>query len=50
MRSFYVWRAPHEGKEPNALRSVFSGSAWQLDEATGEYYLHMFAREQADLN
>lgn len=49
-RSFYVWRAPHEGKEPNGLRSVFSGSAWQKDEATGEYYLHMFAREQADLN
>ena len=49
-RSFYVWRAPHEGKEPNGLRSAFSGSAWQKDETTGEYYLHMFAREQADLN
>ena len=46
-RSFYVWRAPFEGGAPNRLRSVFSGSAWRKDEATGEYYLHMFAREQA---
>ncbi len=49
-RSFYVWRAPFEGGAPNRLRSVFSGSAWRKDEATGEYYLHMFANEQADLN
>lgn len=49
-RDFYVWRPPFEGKEPNQERSVFSGPAWEKDEATGEYYLHMFAREQADLN
>ncbi len=49
-RDFYIWRPPFEGKEPNRERSVFSGPAWQYDEATGEYYLHMFAVEQADLN
>ena len=49
-RDFYIWRPPFEGKEPNGQRSIFSGSAWQKDEMTGEYYLHMFATEQADLN
>ena len=49
-RDFYVWRPPFEGKEPNQERSVFSGPAWAYDEATGEYYLHIFAKEQADLN
>jgi len=49
-RDFYIWRPPYEGKEPNGQRSIFSGPAWQKDEATGEYYLHMFAVEQADLN
>ena len=49
-RDFYVWRPPFEGKEPNQERSVFSGPAWEYDEATGEYYLHIFAKEQADLN
>ena len=49
-RDFYVWRSPFEGGVPNGERSIFSGSAWEKDEATGEYYLHMFAKEQADLN
>ena len=49
-RDFYIWRPPYEGKEPNGQRSIFSGPAWEKDEATGEYYLHMFAIEQADLN
>ena len=49
-RDFYIWRKPFEGGVPNGERSVFSGSAWEYDETTGEYYLHMFAREQADLN
>ena len=35
---------------PNNWRSFFSGSAWELDEATGEYYLHLFSRKQPDLN
>jgi oligo-1,6-glucosidase len=51
-RDWYWWRAPGEvpGAEPNAWQSLFSGSAWQLDDATGEYYLHTFARQQPDLN
>jgi len=49
-RDFYVWRKGFEGGYPNGERSVFSGPAWEYDETTGEYYLHMFAREQADLN
>ena len=49
-RDYYIWRPGYEGGAPNGERSWFSGSAWALDEATGEYYLHLFAREQADLN
>ena len=49
-RDFYIWRPPFEGKEPNREWSVFCGPAWEYDETTGEYYLHMFAKEQADLN
>ena len=49
-RDFYVWRKPYNGGVPNGERSCFSGSAWEYDENTGEYYLHMFAKEQADLN
>jgi oligo-1,6-glucosidase len=44
-RDWYWWR-----DEPApALRSLFGGPAWQLDERTGQYYLHTFAREQPDL-
>ena len=49
-RDYYVWRPPFEGKEPNRQWSIFCGPAWEYDETTGEYYLHMFAKEQADLN
>ena len=42
--------APATGAEPNNWASFFSGSAWELDEATGEYYLHLFSRKQPDLN
>ena len=38
------------GAEPTNWRSSFSGPAWTYDEATGEYYLHLFAVEQPDLN
>ena len=49
-RDYYIWRPGKEGREPNNWASYFSGSTWQLDEATGEYYLHLFSRKQPDLN
>lgn len=44
-RNFYIWR-----DKPNSLESVFSGSAWEFDSQTNQYYLHLFAKEQPDLN
>lgn len=50
-RDYYIWKAPKEtGGLPNNWQSFFSGPAWALDEATGEYYLHLFAKKQPDLN
>ncbi len=56
-RDWYWWQPPREGfepgqpgAEPTNWHSFFSGSAWQLDEASGEYYLHLFSRKQPDLN
>ncbi len=56
-RDWYWWRPPRpgftsgqDGAEPTDWGSFFSGSAWQLDEATGEYYLHLFSCKQPDLN
>ena len=57
MRDWYWWRPAREGMdpgdpgaEPNNWGSVFSGPAWELDDKTGEYYLHLFSRKQPDLN
>src|SRR5436190_341202 len=44
-RDWYWWR-----ERPNNWVSAFSGSAWELDETTGEYYLHLFSRKQPDVN
>ena len=44
-RDYYIWR-----DEPNELVSTFSGSAWEYDEPSGQYYLHLFGRKQPDLN
>ncbi|MGP8306479.1 alpha,alpha-phosphotrehalase [Vibrio sp. YIC-376] len=49
-RDYYIWKDPVNGAEPNNWQSKFGGNAWELDEATGQYYLHLFAKEQADLN
>ena len=50
-RDYFIWRpANEEGQEPNNWVSFFGGSAWQLDEETGEYYLHLFSTKQPDLN
>ncbi|MDN4526880.1 glycoside hydrolase family 13 protein [Fictibacillus fluitans] len=49
-RDYYIWRPGKNGAEPNNWESVFSGSAWEYDEATEEYYLHVFSKKQPDLN
>jgi alpha-glucosidase len=50
-RGWYVWADPRaDGSPPNNWVSVFGGPAWTLDEATGQFYLHNFLREQPDLN
>jgi trehalose-6-phosphate hydrolase len=49
-RDFYIWKDPVEGAEPTNWVSKFGGSAWQFDEATEQYYLHLFDVTQADLN
>ncbi|KQO62242.1 glycoside hydrolase family 13 protein [Curtobacterium sp. Leaf261] len=49
-RDWYIWRDPVDGHEPNGWRGAFGGPAWTLDDTTGQYYLHMFAPEQPDLN
>jgi len=60
-RDWYIWRDPKpvpspsergepEGGPPNNWGSYFGGPAWTLDEATGQYYLHQFVKEQPELN
>lgn len=49
-RDYYIWRPGKDGREPNNWESTFSGSAWQYDEATDEYFLHIFSKKQPDLN
>ncbi|KLN64280.1 alpha,alpha-phosphotrehalase [Vibrio sp. VPAP30] len=49
-RDYYIWKDPVDGDIPNNWQSKFGGSAWELDENTGQYFLHLFAKEQADLN
>jgi alpha-glucosidase len=50
-RDWYTWRDPGaDGGPPNNWLSVFGGSAWELDDASGQYYLHTFLKEQPDLN
>ena len=49
-RDWYWWRRRSWRPSPNNWRSTFSGPAWELDETTGEYYLHLFSTKQPDLN
>jgi len=50
-RDWYAWSDPApDGGPPNNWQSVFGGSAWEWDEATGQCYLHSFLAEQPDLN
>lgn len=55
-RDYYIWRDGRSGdgtsitEPPNNWTSSFLGSAWQYEETTGQYYLHMFSKKQPDLN
>ncbi|WP_028273388.1 glycoside hydrolase family 13 protein [Atopococcus tabaci] len=49
-RDYYIWRPGKDGKEPSNWYSNFGGSAWQYNEETGDYYLHLFSKKQPDLN
>lgn len=54
-RDYYFWRPGKQTrggkkKPPNNWDSLFEGGAWELDEQSGEYYLHIFAKKQPDLN
>lgn len=49
-RNFYIWRKGKDGREPNNWASRFLGSAWQYDQKTDMYYLHLYSKRQPDLN
>ena len=50
-RDFYIWRdAKEDGSRPNNWGAWFGGPAWTYDEASGQYYLHLFTPQQPDLN
>ena len=49
-RDWYIWRDGKDGVEPNNWESIFKGSAWQYDENTEQYFLHLFSKRQPDLN
>lgn len=51
-KDYYIWKKGRLGNRlpPNDWKSTFAGPAWKFDEERGEYYLHLFAVEQPDLN
>ncbi|PLS76999.1 MAG: glucohydrolase [Chloroflexi bacterium] len=49
-REYYIWRDGQDGREPNNWASFFGGSVWQYDDASAQYYLHLFSKKQPDLN
>ena len=49
-RDWYIWRKGKGELEPNNWESIFKGSAWEYDESTDEYFLHLFSKKQPDLN
>ncbi len=49
-RDWYIWRDGRNGGPPNNWESIFGGPAWQFDEGSGQYFLHIFSRRQPDLN
>lgn len=49
-RDYYIWKEGKDGHEPNNWGSSFGGSTWEYKDSVGKYYLHLFAKEQPDLN
>lgn len=50
-RDWYIWRDPApDGGPPSNWESIFGGSTWEYDKATGQYYYHVFYKEQPDVN
>ncbi|EAR09506.1 alpha-glucosidase [Reinekea blandensis] len=49
-RDYYIWRDGKSGRAPNNWVSVFSGPAWEYDQASDQYFLHLFSKKQPDLN
>ena len=49
-RDWYVWRDGKNGEPPNHWLSIFGGYTWTLDPTTGQWYYHIFAPQQPDLN
>ncbi len=49
-RDYYIWRDGVNGGPPNRLMGYFSEPAWELDETTRQYYMHLFTTGQVDLN
>lgn len=47
---YYIWRKGEKGKKPTNWGNFFGGDCWEYDDLRGEYYLHLFAKEQPDLN
>ena len=47
---YYLWRGNSSKHLPNNWQSVFNGSVWKWNEATQEYYLHLYTQKQPDLN
>ena len=46
-RDYYIWKEGTEGKAPNKWGSFFGGPAWEYDETTNQYYLHLFSKKQS---
>ena len=49
-RDYYIWREGKDGNPPNNWGSWFGGPAWEYDEKTDMYYMHIFSKKQPDLN
>ncbi|MDR3216929.1 MAG: alpha-glucosidase [Clostridiaceae bacterium] len=52
-RNYYIWRdgtGADKKSPPNGWRACFGGSAWEYDETTGQFFLHLFSKKQPDLN